>query len=76
MLVQCDTNTDLNLYIYVSDLYFIGPVILLYILKTICWTNAIIGILVPCDKKIYLIKCMWIVTYISWPSDFVLYLED
>ena len=85
----------------------------------ICWTNAITGILVPCDVKIYLIKCMWVsdlhfmvqrfcllswrlfdglmlygkywfsvtqtlnwnyrcrsVTYISWSSDFVLYLED
>ena len=39
---------------------FLGPVILPYILKTICWTNAIIGILVPCDEKIYLIKCMWV----------------
>ena len=60
MLVQCDPNIDLNLCIYVSDLYFHGPVILSYILKTTCWTNAIIGILVPCDAqiKIYLIKCM------------------
>ena len=39
---------------------FHGPMILPYILKTICWTNAIIGILVPCDAKIYLIKCMWV----------------
>ena len=38
---------------------FHGPVILPNILKTICWTNAIIGILVPCDAKIYFIKCMW-----------------
>ena len=51
MLVQCDTNIDLNLCKYV---------ILLYILKTICWTNAIIGILVPCNAKIHLIKCMWV----------------
>ena len=51
MLVQCDTNIDLNLCIYVSDLYF---------METICWPNAIIGILVPCDAKIYLIKCMWV----------------
>ena len=35
MLVQCDTNIDLN-------------------------TNAITGILIPCDAKIYLIKCMWV----------------
>ena len=93
--------------------------ILPYILKTICRTNAIIGILVPCDAKIYFIKCKWVsdlhfmvqwvcliswgvldglmlywryifsvtqtlnwnyicrsVTYISWSSDFALYLED
>ena len=111
MLVQCDTNADLNLCN--------GPVILPNILKTICWTNAIIGILVLCDAKIYLVKGMWVsdlhfmvqwfcliswrlfdgfilywrywfnvkqtlnwnyicrsVTYISWSSDFVLYLED
>ena len=39
-----------------------GPVILPYtgILKTIWRTNAIIGILVPCDAKIYLIKCLWV----------------
>ena len=34
------------------------PVILPYILKTIFWTNPIIGVLVPCDAKAYLIKCM------------------
>ena len=39
---------------------FHGPVIWHYILKTIWWTNAIIGILDPCDAKIYHIKCMWI----------------
>ena len=39
---------------------FHDPVTLPYILKTICWTYAIIGILVPCDAKIYLIKCMWV----------------
>ena len=39
---------------------FHGPVILPYSLKTIWWTNVIIGILVPCDAKIYLIKCMWV----------------
>ena len=98
---------------------FYGPVILPYILKTIWWTNVIIGILDPCDATIYCIKCMWVsdlhfmvhwfclisrrlldssmlywrywfsvtqtltcsyicksVTYISWSSDFVLYLED
>ena len=98
---------------------FHGPVILAYILKTIWWTNVIIGILVPGDAKIYLIKRMWVidlhimvqwfylisrrlfdglmlywrywfsvtqtlawnyvcrsVIYISWSSDFALYLED
>ena len=98
---------------------FHGPVILPYILKIICWTNAIIGLLVPCDVSIYLIKCMWVsdlhfivqwlcliawrlldglmlywrywfsvtqtlnwnyicrsVTYISWSSGFVLYFEE
>ena len=50
--------------------------ILPYILKTIWWTNAIIGILDPCDAKINLIKCMWVSDvhfvvqwfwFISWP---------
>ena len=41
-------------------LIFHGPVILPYILKTIWWTNVIIGILDPCDAKIYHIKCMWV----------------
>ena len=39
---------------------FHGPVILLYILKTIWWTNVMIGIWDPCDAKIYHIKCMWV----------------
>ena len=38
---------------------FHGPVILPFILKTICWTNAKIGILVPSEAKIFLNKCMW-----------------
>ena len=37
---------------------FHGPVILLYILKTIWWTIVLNGILVPCDAKVYLIKSM------------------
>ena len=28
--------------------------------KTISWTNVIIGIMDPCDAKIYHIKCMWV----------------
>ena len=39
--------------------------ILPYILKTIWWTNIITGILVPCDTKIYLIKCM-LVSYLHF----------
>ena len=31
-----------------------------YILKTIWWTNVIIGILDPCYAKINHIKCMWV----------------
>ena len=50
---------------------FHGPVILPYILKTICRTNAIIGMFVPCDVNIYFIKC-GSVTYISCSSDFVI----
>ena len=38
---------------------FHGPVILPYILN-ICWTNATTWMLVPCDAKTYLIKCMWV----------------
>ena len=40
---------------------FHGPVILPYILNTICWINVTPGILVPCDLiidvKIYLCWC-------------------
>ena len=50
--------------------------ILPYILKTVCWTDAIIGILVPCDAKFTSLNVCGSVTYISWFSDFVLYLED
>ena len=39
---------------------FHGPVILPFILKTSWWAIVIIGILVPCDAKICLIKCMWV----------------
>ena len=47
------------MYMYVDHWpIFYGPVILPYILKTIWWTNVIIRTLVPCDAKIYLIKCM------------------
>ena len=48
-------------FMYIGQWHiFHGPVIMPYILKTICWTKAIIGILVPCDAKAYLIKCMWV----------------
>ena len=53
---------------------FHGPVILPYVLKTIWWTNVIIGILDPCDVKIFHIKCrcvndlhfkgLWLPSYI------------
>ena len=33
--------------------------ILPYILKTIWWTNVLIGILDSCDAKMYHIKCLW-----------------
>ena len=39
---------------------FHAPVVLPYILKTIWWTNVIIGILDPCDVKINHIKCKWV----------------
>ena len=64
-------NITLEIHLTSVHVYFHGPVILSYILKTVCWTNAIIGILVPCDAKIYLIKYMWVSDL-----DFVLYLED
>ena len=41
-------------------IYKCRPVILCCILKTICWTNFVTGILDPCDERIYLIKCMWV----------------
>ena len=57
------TQTLTWIYVCRSVTYicvFHGPVSLPYILKTIWLTNVIIGILVPCDAKIYLIKCMWV----------------
>ena len=113
------TQTLTWIYICSQWSIFHGPVVLPYILKTIWWTIVIIGILVQCDAKIYLVKCMWVsdlhcmvqcfcllswrqydglmlywsfwfsvtqtltwnyicrsLTYISWSSDFALYLED
>ena len=77
MLVQCDTNIELNLCIYIyQGPIFHGPVIMSYILKTICWTYAIIGILVQYDTnsefELYICRS---VTYISRSSGFALYLE-
>ena len=54
---------------------FHGPVILPYILNTICWINVTPGILVPCDPIIDVKYISVGVTYISWFSDFALYLE-
>ena len=70
--IQCDTNIELKLYItiYVGQWPTVrGPVVLPYILKTIWWTNVIIGILDPFDAKINHIKYMW-------GNDSDLYLED
>ena len=59
MWQKCWTET-----IYVGQWpIFHGPVILPYILKTIWWANVIIGILDPCDAKIYHMKCM-LVSYL------------
>ena len=54
---------------------FHGPVILSYILKTIWWIKVVLKILIQCDTNIVLKLCRS-VTYISWSSDFTLYLED
>ena len=70
------TQTLTRIFVYRS-VTFHGPVIKPYILKTICWTNAITGILVPCDAKIYLIKCMWVSDLHFMVLRFCLkYLED
>ena len=55
---------------------FHGPVILSYILKTIWWINIVLEILIQCDTNIELNYICRPVTYISWSSDFALYLED
>ena len=49
--------------------------ILPYILNTICWINVTPGILVPCDMIIDVKIISVGVTYISWFSDFAVYLE-
>ena len=59
ILIQYDTNVDVKLYLCQIPILH-GPVISLYILKTIWWTNVRIGILVQCDAVIYLILCMWV----------------
>ena len=46
------TQTLNRNYICRSVTTFHGPVILPYILKTIRWTNVIIGILAPCDADL------------------------
>ena len=55
---------------------FHSPVILLNILKTIRWRNVILGIMDQNDTEIDLMKYIWIVSFILWSSDFVLYLQD
>ena len=54
---------------------FHASVILPYILNTICWINVTPGILVPCDPILTSKYISVGVTYISWFSDFALYLE-
>ena len=54
---------------------FHGPVILSYILKTTWWINVVLEILIQSDTNIEQ-KLYMSVTYISWSSDFALYLED
>ena len=49
--------------------------ILPYILNTICWINVTPGILVPCDPIIDVKIISVGVTYISWFSEFAVYLE-
>ena len=55
---------------------FCGPVILLYILKTVWWWNIIFRIMDQCETKTGLINRCGSVTYILWSSDFALCFED
>ena len=54
---------------------FHGPVILSYILKTTQWINVVLEMLSVTQTLNWNYICRS-VTYISWPSDFALYLED
>ena len=54
---------------------FHGSVILPYILNTICWINVTPGILVLVTRLLTSKYISVGVTYISWFSDFALYLE-
>ena len=89
ILGQCDTNIDLKLSMFVSDLYvMVQWFFLISWRQPIWWANAIIGIKVQCDAKIYLIKCMgqWYTIHgpvllfymmdecCTWDIDFCLYL--
>ena len=55
---------------------FHGPVNLSYILKTVWWINVVLEVLIQCDTKLNWNYICRPVTYISWSSDFALYLED
>ena len=55
---------------------FHGLVILPYILKTIWWTNAILGYRFYVMQRFISLNVCGSVTHISWSSDFVSYLED
>ena len=57
-------------------LIFHGPVISPRILKTIWWMRVTLDIMYQCDTKIHQIIYIYrSVTYISWSSNFDLYLE-
>ena len=55
---------------------FHGPVILAYILKTVCVWTSYFGIMSKYDTMFDLKISEVTVTYISWSSDFALYVED
>ena len=69
LLVQCDTNIDLNLCIYVSALYFM---VWWFCLISVCWTNAIIWKWFHVMQRFTSLNVCGSVTYISWYSDFVI----
>ena len=55
--------------------YFHAPAILPYILKTILWINVTLGILILYDTTVDILTMLATLIYISWSSDFAIYLE-